>query len=116
MGRKRTREELSQERLLSKTPKPGSGLKDIKAVEKAELLADRAKKKFRQEGTTCYPVPDDLPGITFCSQVVSASRIASLVQRCPSSCSLARLVSAPRRLADRGGLSLVCVAVGRRAC
>jgi len=49
-GRKRTREEMSQERALSKTPKPGSGLKDLKSLEKAEKLADRAKKRFRAEG------------------------------------------------------------------
>jgi nucleolar GTP-binding protein len=49
-GRKRTREEISQERALSKTPKPGSGLKDLKSLEKAEKLADRAKKRFRAEG------------------------------------------------------------------
>jgi nucleolar GTP-binding protein len=49
-GRKRTREEMSQERALSKTPKPGSGMKDLKAVEKAERIADRAKTKIRREG------------------------------------------------------------------
>jgi nucleolar GTP-binding protein len=48
--KKARRESRSKSRLLSLTPKPGSGMKDLKDVLKAQEIAKAARKPFNREG------------------------------------------------------------------
>eukprot|EP01121_Diplochlamys_sp_Union-15-3_P011918 TRINITY_DN34_c0_g1_i2.p1 TRINITY_DN34_c0_g1~~TRINITY_DN34_c0_g1_i2.p1 ORF type:complete len:571 (-),score=111.59 TRINITY_DN34_c0_g1_i2:146-1609(-) len=50
VGRKRTREEREQEKLISMTPKPGEGFATAQDKMKSERLLKRARKYFNVEG------------------------------------------------------------------